>query len=360
MSALAPETIQSRPDGRTAPHPSKPVADVTPAGILQLGLGFWASKTLLSAVELGVFTELGNGPLQADALIRKLALHPRAARDFLDALVALGMLTRDGDVYANTPATAQFLDRKKESYIGGMLEMANARLYSFWGYLTEALKSGQLQMEAKQNGGDFFAELYSDPVRLAGFLRAMTGISMGASIAIARKFPWPKYQTFADIGGAEGGLAVQVAREHPHLTGIGFDLPPVRHHFDAYVAEKGLSGRVRFQGGDFLTDRLPSADVLVLGRVLHDWGLEQKKLLIEKAYAALRAGGALIVYETIIDDGRRENTFGLLMSLNMLIETPAGADYTATECAAWMREAGFQRTYAEHLVGPDSMVVGFK
>ena len=151
----------------------------TPEGILALGLGFWGSKTLLTAVELGVFSELADGPLQGEELAARIGLHPRAWPDFLDALVALGMLTREDGAYGNTPETAAFLDRAKPSYIGGMLEMANARLYPFWGSLTEALRSGSPQNEAK-HGGDFFSELYSDRDRLEQFLHAMTGLSMGA------------------------------------------------------------------------------------------------------------------------------------------------------------------------------------
>ncbi len=363
MDTLMADTVFSRHAWAPQPRPETasppPAAEVTPDQILQLGLAFWGSKTLLSAVELGVFTELGRGPLQAEVLVQRLGLHRRGARDFLDALVALGMLKRDGDVYANTPATGLFLDRTKPSYLGGLLEMANARLYPFWGGLTTALHTGQPQNELKQ-GENFFAKVYADPPRLAGFLQAMTGLSMGAARVIAAKFPWADYETFADVGAAQGGLPVQVAIAHPHLKGIGFDLPPVGPHFEAYASGQGLSHRLSFQGGDFFADPLPRADVLVMGHVLHDWDLEERKLLIRKAYDALPVGGALIVYDAIIDEERTQNAFGLLMSLNMLIETQGGADYTGAECSAWMREAGFRQTRVEHLLGPDSMVVGIK
>jgi hypothetical protein len=339
--------------------PKAAPADISPEAILQLGLAFWGSKVLLSAVELGVFTELGRGPQPAGVLIEKLGLHRRGARDFLDALVALGMLNRDGDNYANTPAGGLFLNREKASYLGGLLEMANARLYPFWGNLTSALRTGEPQNELR-SGESFFAKLYADRQRLAGFLQAMTGLSQGAARAMAAKFPWQNYKTFADLGAAQGALPVQVAIAHPHLQGIGFDLPPVRPHFEAYVAEQGLSHRISFAGGDFFADPLPTAEVLVMGHVVHDWDLDQKKFLIRKAYETLPANGALIVYDAIIDDERRQNAFGLLMSLNMLIETPGGADYTAADCAGWMREAGFSEVRAEHLIGPDSMVVGIK
>ncbi len=330
-----------------------------PDRILELGLGFWGAKALLSAVELGVFTELTSGPLEAEALRARLGLHARSARDFFDALVALGMLDRQGERYANTPATGRYLDPAKPTYIGGMLEMLNARLYPFWGALTEGLRTGRPQNEAK-SGGDFFAVLYQDPVRLRQFLQAMTGLSFGSAQAIARQFPWGRYRTFIDVGTAQGGLPVTVALAHPHLSGGGFDLPPVEPIFADHVAVSGLQDRLRFYPGDFFRDPLPRADVLVMGHILHDWSLEQKRLLLAKAYEALPAGGALIVYDAIIDDERQQNAFGLLMSLNMLIETPGGFDYTGADCRGWLREAGFRETYVEHLAGPESMVVGLK
>jgi hypothetical protein len=337
----------------------EPTVQPSPAAIFQLGSAFWGAKTLLSAVELGVFTALGDGPLDRAVLAQRCGLHARGAEDFLDALVALGMLERDGDRYANTADGALFLDRKRPTYVGGLLEMFNARLYGFWGSLTEALKTGQPQNEARQ-GENFFATLYADPQRLEGFLSAMTGVSAGAAQAIARQFPWGQYQTFADLGCAQGGVPVQLALAHPHLLGVGFDLPAVEPSYMRYVEQHGLTQRLSFQAGDFFVDTLPRVDVLVMGHILHDWNLAQKKQLIAKAHEALPSGGALLVYESIIDDGRRHNAFGLLMSLNMLIETPGGFDFTAAQCRGWMAEAGFRETRLEHLLGPDSMVVGIK
>jgi O-methyltransferase domain/Dimerisation domain len=332
---------------------------LTPEQILSLGLGFWGSKTLLSAVEIGLFTELAKGSFDLETLSERLMLHSRSARDFLDALVALGMLERDGDQYTNTPETDLFLDRAKPSYIGGILEMANARLYPFWGSLTEALRTGRPQNEAKR-GENFFTALYADPGRLKSFLGAMTGISLSAAMAMANKFPWDRYQTFVDVGTAQGGLPIQVAQTHDHLSGGGFDLPPVGPIFEEYVDSHGLGDRLCFYPGDFFEDPLPKADVLVMGRILHDLNLESKKILVGKAHEAVPEGGALIVYDAIIDDDRSGNAFGLLMSLNMLIETPGGFDYTGADCSSWMRDVGFRETYVEHLVGPDSMVIGIK
>ncbi len=334
-------------------------AAVTPDKIMQLGLGFWGSKALLSAVELGVFTELSDGPLAAGQLRERLGLHERSALDFFDALVALGMLRRENGEYANTPETETFLVRGKPTYVGGLLEMANARLYPFWAHLTQALKDGKPKSEIAR-GGSFFGELYSDPARLKQFLESMTGVSLAAAQAIALKFPWTDYKSFVDVGGAQGAVPVQVALAHPHLTGGSFDLPETGPIFEEYVASFSLQDRLKFYPGDFFKDDLPRADVIIMGHILHDWDLDEKRTLIKKAYDALPEGGAYIVYEAIIDDERRENAFGLLMSLNMLIETPGGFDYTGADCQGWMRDAGFRETRVEHLAAPDSMVVGIK
>jgi hypothetical protein len=337
-----------------------PIEQPVPDHILQVGLGFWASKTLLSAIELELFTELAKHPLPLTEIQGRLGLHPRSVRDFLDALVALGFLQRNGNTYSNTPATATYLDKHKPEYVGGILEMCNKRLYPHWSHLTEALRTGHPQGEAKDESTPTFEALYADPARLKGFLRAMTGISSASNRAIARRFPWAGYKTFADVGTAQGDLAVQIAAHNPHLQGIGFDLPEVAPIFEEYAEMNGVSERLRFQPGDFFNAALPSVDVITMGHVLHDWSLEEKQMLLRKAYEALPKGGAVIVYEAIIDDDRRQNAFGLLMSLNMLIETRNGFDYTGADCSGWMKAAGFSETRVEHLVGPDSMVIGIK
>jgi hypothetical protein len=331
----------------------------TPDAIMQLGVGYWASKTLLSAVELRLFGALSEaGPLDVDELRDRLGLHARSARDFFDALVALGMLERTDGRYSNTPQTDLFLDPAKPTYMGGMLEMSSVRLYGFWGSLTEALQTGQPQSEVK-TGGEFFETLYADPEKLAVFTAAMTGLSLATGEAIAEKFPFGDYKSVIDIGCAQGAVPVAIVTAHEHLGGGGFDLPPVEPIFNSYVAQHGFADRLRFTPGNFFTDPLPTADVLVMGHILHDWELGDKRMLLQKAYDALPTGGALIVYEALIDDDRRQNAFGLLMSLNMLIEG-LGFDFTGADCSGWMADAGFSKSYVEHLAGPDSMVVGIK
>jgi hypothetical protein len=332
----------------------------TPEQILQIGLGFFSSKALLSAIEMGLFTELAQHPENLEAVQGRLGLHPRSARDFLDALVALGLLERNSGIYSNTPTTDLFLDRKKPSYVGGILEMANHRLYGYWNHLTEALRTGQPQNEVRGGGQPLFETLYADPARLKGFLEAMTGISHGSALAIAAKFPFRNYKTVCDVGTAQGDTAAQIALAHPHLSVSGFDLPEVGPIFEEYASQVGLNGRLTFKPGSFFENPLPKADVIVMGHILHDWDLETKKMLISKAYDALPADGAYIVYELLIDDDRRKNALGLLSSLNMLIETYGGFDYTGADCQGWMHEIGFKETRVEHLGGPDWMVIGIK
>jgi hypothetical protein len=326
---------------------------------MQLAFGFWQSKVLLSAVELGVFAALVPGPLDAQTLGERVGLHPRATRDFLDSLVSLTVLEREDGQYSNTPVTSVFLDPRKPTYIGGMLELCNDRLYDDWAHLTTALRTGRPRRGSGPND-DHFTEIYRVEGGAEKFARAMTGVSWGIAQMIAAKIPWSRYQSFVDVGCAEGGVTVQLALAHPHLTGIGLDLPPVGPVFDAYVASFGLADRLRFHAEDIFKGALPSADVVLLGHMLHGLDLEGKRTLIAKAYAALPAGGALIVFDMIIDDDRRRNMPGLLMSLNMLIETAGGYDYTGAECLGWLGEAGFREHRIQPLAGPHSMAIAIK
>ena len=341
-----------------------PDADPTPARILETGLAFWGSKALLSAVEIGLFTELASGPLTGAEIEARLALHPRATFDFLDALVAIGLLDRHGSAaaarYANTPETARYLDRRRPTYVGGILEMANARLYPYWADLTPALKTGKPQNEVKHSGKPMFDELYADPARLEQFMDAMSGVSMANFEAFAARFDFSPYQRMADIGGATGQLSCLVARRHAHLACASYDLPVVTPIAERRIAAAGLSQRVAARPIDFLTDEFPRADLITMGMILHDWNLAEKKRLIAKAYRALPAGGAFVAIENIIDDERRENAFGLLMSLNMLVEFGDAFDFTGADFTGWCLEAGFSRCEILPLTGPASAAIAYK
>ena len=330
---------------------------ITPDRILQLALSFREAKTLLSAAELDVFTALAEGPLDLGALGKRVGVDERGAHDFFDALLALGLLERDdGGRYANTRETELYLDRRKPTYIGGELERYNAYVFPHWNLLTQALRTGKPQSGTRATG--HYSAAYADQAVLETLVTGMTGGSLTVARTLAAKFPWQDYRTLIDIGTAEGCLPVQIATAHSHITGGGFDLPPVEALFNRYVEKHDLSHRVLFHAGDFLHDPLPRADVLVLGRVLHNWDLTTKRMLLKKAYEALPAGGALIVYERLIDHDRRVNASALLASLNMLIMTAGGFDFTGADCISWMGEAGFHGARTEPLTPEISMVVG--
>jgi precorrin-6B methylase 2 len=241
----------------------------------------------------------------------------------------------------------------------GMITGTN-RLYPFWGSLEEALQIGLPQSEIKFTGEPFFVKLYQSPERLSQFMAAMASFQMGNFVTLAESFDFSPYQTLCDIGGASGALAIQVALNHPHMQCINFDLPPVEPIAKESIAQFGLSERVTTVNGDFFTDEFPKADVITLGNILHDWDLEKKKLLIRKAYEALPVGGVLIAIENVIDNERRQNAFGLMMSLNMLIELGDGFDYTAAQFDTWAKEAGFQKTTLLPLTGPTSAAIAWK
>jgi hypothetical protein len=337
---------------------------IDPAHIMQVGTGFMASKTLLSAVELELFTRIGGDAMTGSQLGETLGLHPRAIPDFPDALVALGLLDRDGEGadarYRNTEATAAFLDKTSPTYIGGILEMANARLYPFWADLTDGLRTGSPQNEIKHTGKAMFDALYSDPDRLEQFMNAMSGISAGAFHALAAQFDFSRYETLCDLGGATGLLSIIVAGHHAHMRCTSFDLPVVEPIAKRTIAAAGLDDRVTTAAGDFFADPLPQADVITMGLILHDWNLERKMQLIKAAYDALPDGGAFIVIENIIDDARRENAFGLLMSLNMLIEFGDAFDFSGADLTGWCQEVGFKSVEILPLAGPTSAGIAYK
>jgi hypothetical protein len=340
------------------------MSQLSPARIMEVGMGFWPAKVLLSAVELGLFTALGATSMTGGELQRALGLHARANPDFFDALLALGFLERDGDGaharYRNTVETALFLDRRSPRFMGGFLEMASARLYRFWGDLAEGLRTGTAQNEIKHTGAPMFDELYSQPERLEQFMDAMSGISAENFQAFAEKFNFSAYRTLCDIGGATGQLSMFVARQHPHMTCMSADLPAVTRLAQRKVAAAGLEDRVSTTPIDFFADAFPRADVITMGMILHDWNLEKKMHLIRAAHDALPSGGAFVVIENLIDDERRKNAFGLMMSLNMLVEFGDAFDFTGADFIGWCREAGFRKFQVIPLVGPASAGVAYK
>ena len=344
----------------------KTTQEPNPSNIMQIGLGFWASKVLLTAVNAGLFTQLAKKPLslkEIKALFNWNCMD-RHASDFLDTLYALKFLIRDGigetAIYSNTVDTDFFMDDQKPGYIGGILEMANNRLFRFWANLDDAMKTGKLQNEAANNGENLFEAIYKSPEKTREFIHAMTGIQVGNFIAFANKFDFSNYKTLCDIGGSGAMLSIQVAMQNPHISCNSFDLPVVEPVALENITHFNLSNRIKTTNGDFFKDTFPKADVIVMGNILHDWSEERKLILIKKAYDALPQGGAFIAIENVIDNQRSQNVFGLTMSLNMLIETEEGFDYTLADFENWTKQAGFKTLEQIPLAGPSSAAIAYK
>ena len=274
--------------------------------------------------------------------------------------VALLLYQKYNDKGSSFSFLGLHLDKKKPTYIGGMLEMANHRLYRFWGDLENGLRTGLPQNEIKDGADHPFTELYKSPEKLEEFTNAMTGVQMGNFMAFAEKFDFSKYKTLVDTGGSGAMLSIMVAKHQHHMHCTSFDLPPVEPLAQANIKKFHLSGKVSTASGDFFSDPMPAADIIVMGNILHDWDEEKKIFLIRKAYSALPENGAFVAIESIIDDERKENKFGLMISLNMLIETGKGFDYTFADFKKWAKIAGFQSTALLPLAGPSSAAVAYK
>ncbi len=338
-----------------------------PSKIMQVGMGFWASKTLLAAVKFNLFTLLAGTSKNAKEIKNELHLNTtdRHVYDWLDVLASLGFLKRQGLLqearYSNSSDAEIFLDTNKPSYIGGILQMANNRLYKFWGDLEEGLLTGKPQNESKDGSNmKFFDDLYKSPEKLHEFMNAMSGIQAGSFMSLAKKFDFGKFKTMTDVGGADGFLSSVIAMQHPSLTFTTYDLPPVGPLAEEKIAALNLSARIKVASGDFLKDPFPPAEIITMGNILHGINEEAKLTMIKKVYDTLPEGGVFIVIENIIDSERIENTFGLLMSLNMLIENGDGFDFTFNDFENWSRAAGFKKAELISLAGPTSAAIAYK
>ncbi|MFI9100414.1 methyltransferase [Streptomyces fildesensis] len=329
----------------------------TAAGILRLGNAFCDAKALLTAVELDLFTQLAQAPggkATADEVKELLSLHGRGLSDFLDLLVALEVLERaDGGAYRNSSGTARHLVRGGDAYIGGFLLRSSRNLYPAWGRLEEALRTG------KQQSGSDFEEVTKNQAILRQFVGSMDAFTNVLGAELVKAFDWSGFTSVLDVGGARGNLCSQIVRAQPHLAGHVFDLPAMAPLAAELATELGLTGKVEFHGGSFFDDPLPQAEVVVLGHVLHDWDPSQRSYLVHKAFDAVLPGGALLVYDRMLDD-EPEHAENLVISLDMLLVTDGGSEYPAAEITGYAEHAGFTGIEVTPLSDYDTLIVARK
>ncbi|MFF7755581.1 methyltransferase [Streptomyces sp. NPDC007971] len=332
--------------------------DAASAAVKRLANGFCHAKLLLAAEELGVFAHLHRyGPSAGEDLVEGLPLHPRGARDLLHGLVLLGLLEQRDGRYANSAAATAALVPGGADYVGGFLRRADRMLYPAWQHLAEALVSGKPQTPGA--GPEAFRAMLGDPRQREQYLRMMDSANGRVAGHLAGAFDWAAHGHVADIGGCRGNLVGQLLRLHSTLRATVFDLPELAESFAEHATALGVADRADFRAGDFFTDPLPEADVLILGHVLHNWSVEQRKFLVAKAYGAVRPGGALLIYDAMLDE-EPTDLARVLVSLNMLLVTEEGSEYTAGEATAWLGAAGCGDVRVAPLGPADTLVVGRK
>lgn len=327
--------------------------------INRLGIAFTMAKVVMSAVELNLFTELAAHPATQQQLIERIGLHPRAARDFLTALVCAGLLRRDGDTYHNSAAADRYLDRAKPTYGGAFLERANRMMYPAWSNLAGLVRTGEPQLAGREDQVAAFERMMRDPDHLRNFLRMMDAVSGPLAPELAARYDWSGHRSVLDVGGARGNLLAQVLKAHPHLTGAVFDLPPIESMFDEHMASFGLQDRVRFVAGDAFVDELPHSDVVVTGHVLHDWAPRERAELVRRMAEAVNPGGALLIYDQLLEE-EPADPWNTLISLNMALLSPGGSEYTLAECREWLAAAGLTDVRTVPLGEHDTLVVARK
>ena len=312
-----------------------PYADVLEIG--RLNSAFAQSRILSSAVDVGLFELLDQAPADAEAVATRLGLDPRLVPDFLRALTALGLVERVEDAYRNSPRAAACLVPGRPYYLGASVRATAARHYAAWARLTDALRGTAPADEGR--GPDAFARLYEQPDLARRFLAHMDSAHALVGPQLAEVVDWSKYASFVDVGGARGHIASVLVQSHPHLTGAVFELPAVEPFFHEYAAETGTADKLEFHGGDFFTDPLPQADVLIYGHVLHDWTAPRRAFLLELAFNTLRPGGALVVYDQMLDD--EEPALGAALGSLQVALATGGSEYLVAEGRAQVEEAGF-------------------
>ena len=335
--------------------------------LLDLGSAFSASRVLLTAIELDLFTVLSRGPLTASEIATALKLHQRAVPDFPDALLSLNMLTREGDGpearYSNGPLPAYYLVKGTPTYKGGFFEMCATRLYHYWGHFTEALQTGRCQNESHPRNADakdVWSSIYETDEKLEGFMQAMGALNNDAQRELAKKMDWATVSSHLDLGGADGLLSCEVVSANPHVKSTTLDLERVSKVARNNIAKRGLTDKINIVSGSFWDCPFPKADVITMGIILHDYNLEKKMVLLRKAYDALNPGGRLVALEHLIEDDRRGSVPALIMSLNMLVDQNGGFDFTSRDFDGWAKEVGFDHSEKIELIPPLSAVIAYK
>ena len=336
---------------------------LTPIPLMQLATAFWAFKTLAAAHELDLFTRISaGGAMTAPQLSECCQIDPRPAEMLLTGCAALGLLEiRDGS-YCNSPLAQKFLVRDAQYYFGGFVEMLDKRLYPGWGKLPQALRTNRpTTWDPAHQRSLFDAE---DPAMLATFWEAMHSLSTFTARVLGQAVDFNSFTRLLDVGGGSGAFDIELCRQYPRLRATVYDLGFVTDIAATKIARAGLEDRITTARGDFFADpAYPEGhDVILLSMIMHDWDEARDRAILRKCYQALPAGGAIIIAELLVNDEKTGPAPAALMSLNMLIETEGGRNYTPAEYSAWLAAEGFRdiRTGWFEAAGANGAVIGYK
>ena len=330
----------------TSPAPAGEAASASPALIVELAVAYRRSMILFAATDLGVFTVLADGPLDAAAVARSCGAHPHGTEGLLNACVAERLLERDGDGYRNTPTADTFLVRGRPAFMGDAFKYAED-LYPAWGRLAEFARTNVPPVRAEEMLGQ-------DKARTRHFVRAMHNRARGTAKALPHDVDLRGRRHLLDVGGGPGTYSMILCEQNPGLTATVFDLPGVLEVTREIVDEHGFTARVRLHPGSYLTDDFPGGnDVVLLSGMMHRETPGTCRMLLRKAFAALEPGGLVVVSDVFFDDERHVSPpFAAHFALNMMLTSPHGSAHGKTEMAAWMREAGFRDVQVRDLPAP--------
>jgi SAM-dependent methyltransferase len=312
---------------------------------------FQKSRILLTAYELDLFTVLGKAPQTSAEVARAVGADARATDRLMNALCAMGLLTKDDGRFSNTQVASRFLVRGELGYMAGLMHTVN--LWDTWSTLTQAVRQGTATAHREVNGrGErwltaFIAAMHTRASREAPVVVSEIGVS-GVSRVL-------------DVGGGSGAYAMAFVRAGDGIRATVFDLPNVVPLTKSYVEQERLSDKVDIAAGDYLTDDLGNGyDLVFLSAIIHSNSTEQNRSLIKKCTRALSQGGRVIVQDFIMDEDRTSPQRGAFFALNMLVGTAAGDTYTEAEVRTWMEEAGLSGITRKETPFGSTQIVGSK
>jgi acetylserotonin N-methyltransferase len=331
-----------------------------PGNILDLLQAFRCSKVLFAAVSLGVFDALAAGPKPPQALADELKANPDALERLLDACVGLRLLDRDEQGYRNTAAAAAYLCSASPQRLTGYVRYSNDVLWKLWGNLEDAVREGSHRWgQTFGRDGPIFSHFFRTEQAKREFLLGMHGYGLLSSPEVVAAFDLGPYRRLVDLGGATGHLAVAACRRYPHLRAVVFDLPDAAPLAQEVVGASPVADRISVVAGDFFTDRLPDGDLYALGRVLHDWAEDKVVQLLGRVHERLPPGGAVLIAEKLLEEGKRGPRWAQLQDLNMLTCTE-GRERTLAEYEALLQRAGFEDVSGCRTPSPLDVVLAIK